>query len=161
VGFDDVVWFPICAGLTLLGLAAAFLAFRRRGAASGVRLIGWAVLPMAAYLTGMVRLLWTVGSEVVRWITRFAFSPTVWVGVALFGVAAIAFPVAAAMRRRQASASAEGGETVAGKRAGRRSAGGDTGRERPPKAVGKGSQDAAGLEGMEEIEEILKRRGIT
>ncbi|REF35057.1 cellulose synthase [Thermasporomyces composti] len=159
MGFDAVVWFPICAGLTLVGLVAAFLAFRRRGAASGLRLIGWAVLPMAVYLTGMVRLLWTVGAEVVRWISRFAFSPTVWIGLALFGVAAIAFPVAAAMRRREArqAGAAGGGETAGRARAGGRDAEG----KRPPKAVGKGSKETDPLEGMEEIEDILRRRGIT
>lgn len=162
--FEDAVWFPICAGLSLLGLVAAFLAFRRRGAASGLRLVGWAVLPMAVYLTGMVRLLWTIGSEVVRWITRFALSPTVWTGLALFGVAAVALPVAAAMRRRQAGASSDRGErpAVARERARRGTAGDkDAGGKRPPKAVGKGAKDSPPLEGMEEIEEILRRRGIS
>ncbi|SDT11287.1 hypothetical protein [Actinopolymorpha singaporensis] len=185
--YDDATWFPVCAGLSALGVVAAFFAFRRRGAAAGLRLFGWAVLPMAIYLTGMVRLLWTVGAALVKWVSGFVFSPYVWAGLALFGVAAICLPVAAAMRRRRSRAGeVEAGRTTSGTRAagsnavgsnavgsnavGSKSAGANPGGTAKgagkPKAVeqGKGrSKDKPEdpLAGFEDIDEILKRRGIS
>ncbi|GAA2756668.1 hypothetical protein [Actinopolymorpha rutila] len=188
--YDDATWFPVCAGLSALGVVAAFFAFRRRGAAAGLRLFGWAVLPMAIYLTGMVRLLWTVGAALVKWVSGFAFSPYVWSGLALFGVAAICLPVAAAMRRRQAGRTGEvepgrtatgtraAGSTAAGSKAvGANSAGTAAGGRTStakgadkPRQVEQGKSQTKGqgkdkpedpLAGFEDIDEILKRRGIS
>ncbi len=169
--YDNATWFPICAGLSAVGVVAAFFAFRRKGVASGLRLLGWAVLPMAIYLTGMVRLLWTIGQALVQWVSGFVFSPFVWTGLALFAFAALVFPVAARLRRRQAgaagaSASGDGATTPLPKQgetatAAGKTRGGDKAKANP-KAVGKGTQQAANpMEGMEDIEEILKRRGIS
>ena len=92
--YDSATWFPICAGLTAVGVVAAFFALRRRGVASALRLLGWAVLPMALNLTGLVRLAWTIGSELVKWVTGFVFNPYVLTGLALFAFAAVALTVA-------------------------------------------------------------------
>lgn len=182
--YDDATWFPVCAGLSALGVVAAFFAFRRRGAAAGLRLFGWAMLPMAIYLTGMVRLLWTVGAALVKWVSGFVFSPYVWTGLALFGVAAICLPVAAAMRRRQSRAGeVETGRTSTGTRAAGSNAVGATaggnaagnaagGRTNTAKGAGKPKPVEQGkgrskdkqedpLAGFEDIDEILKRRGIS
>ncbi len=35
--FDQIAWLPLCAALTAAGVAFAFFAFRRRGAAAGLR----------------------------------------------------------------------------------------------------------------------------
>jgi len=59
-----------------------------------------ALLPMAAYLTGTLRLLWEIGDAVVSWAVRFAFSPFVWLGIVVAGVSAVLFTVSAAMLRR-------------------------------------------------------------
>lgn len=171
--YESVTWFPICAGLSAIGVVAAFFAFRRRGVASGLRLLGWAVLPMAVYLTGMVRLLWTIGAEVARWIAGFVFSPTVWAGLALFAFAAVVLPVAAGLRRRRAKVAGGSTAGVSSGAGGRQlGTGADTAaassksagkaRSKQPASKSKGKkQDDDPLEGMEEIEEILKRRGIT
>jgi hypothetical protein len=192
--YDNATWFPICAALSAVGVVAAFFAFRRRGMASGLRLLGWAVLPMAIYLTGMVRLLWTIGAAIGKWVSGFVFSPFVWAGVALFGFAAIALPVAGALRRRKVTrevpagedagmARLEGGtgaasgggatseaaergdaeqatgkQAAAGKKADRKA--GRKARDKEPPA-GKGEKAADPLEGMDDVEEILKRRGIS
>src|SRR3954454_22926822 len=103
--YDSATWFPICAGLSAVGVVAAFFALRRRGAASALRLLGWAALPMAIYLTGLVRLLWNVGAELGHWIAGFVLNPFVWSGLALFAFTAVALPVAAMLRRRQARTS--------------------------------------------------------
>ena len=182
--YDDATWFPVCAGLSALGVVAAFFAFRRRGAAAGIRLFGWAVLPMAIYLTGMVRLLWTIGAALVKWVSGFVFSPYVWTGLALFGVAAICLPVAAAMRRRQAARAGEvetgrgstgtrAGSSAVGSGAagtaasGRTSAAKDAGQPKqveqgkgPARRQGKGKEEDP-LAEFEDIDEILKRRGIS
>jgi hypothetical protein len=193
--YDNATWFPICAALSAVGVVAAFFAFRRRGLASGLRLLGWAVLPMAIYLTGMVRLLWTIGAAIGKWVSGFVFSPFVWAGVALFGFAAIALPVAGALRKRKAGSEVSAGEGAAqlGRGVTATGAAGDaaTGTKAKPaekkaakaseekaakaseekpkeKPKGKGSKKAGAedkssdpLEGMEDIEEILKRRGIS
>lgn len=167
MNYEDVTWAPICAGLTAVGVIAAFFAFRRRGAAAGLRLLGWAVLPMAIFLTGMVKLLWTIGTALVQWVSGFIFSPVAWTGVALFGIAAILLPVAAVLRRRRAAA---GAATPTGERVAPPSKkpvdGGQAAKPAKdpgkPKAVekGKGKQDDP-LAEFEDIDEILKRRGIS
>jgi hypothetical protein len=149
---------------------------------------------MAIYLTGMVRLLWTIGAAIGKWVSGFVFSPFVWAGVALFGFAAIALPVAGALRRRKVTrevpagedagmARLEGGtgaasgggatseaaergdaeqatgkQAAAGKKADRKA--GRKARDKEPPA-GKGEKAADPLEGMDDVEEILKRRGIS
>ncbi|MBE1611127.1 cellulose synthase [Actinopolymorpha pittospori] len=170
MNYEDVTWAPICAGLTAVGVIAAFFAFRRRGAAAGLRLLGWAVLPMAIFLTGMVKLLWTIGTALVQWVSGFIFSPVAWTGVALFGMAAILLPVAAVLRRRRAAAGAA--ETATGERVApapsTKPVDADGQAAKPakdpgkPKAVGKGKakQDDP-LAEFEDIDEILKRRGIS
>ncbi|MEQ7005244.1 hypothetical protein ABN028_03490 [Actinopolymorpha sp. B17G11] len=187
--YDNATWFPICAALSAVGVVAAFFAFRRRGLASGLRLLGWAVLPMAIYLTGMVRLLWTIGAAVGKWVSGFVFSPFVWAGVALFGFAAIALPVAGALRRRKAGREVPAGEgagaaqlergVTPGTGAVGAAASGTKGKPAEKKArkssqekstadkgardeaAGQGDKSSDPLEGMEDIEDILKRRGIS
>lgn len=161
--FDQITWLPICAALTGLGVVAAFFAFRRRGAASGLRLLGWAVLPMAIYLTGLARFLYTVVAEAVRWVGKFVFAPTVWAGVILFGVAFVLLGTAGVLRRRKA-ARATDPATETGRSEGTEKAA-DTGKRakaepEKPKQVGKGEPADNPLEGMDDVDEILKRRGI-
>jgi hypothetical protein len=175
--YDDAVWLPICAGLSAVGLVAAFFAFRRRGLASGLRLLGWAAVPMAVYLTGLARLLWTIGFEVGRWIGGFVFSPVVWAGLALFAFTAIALPVAAMIRRRRAGSVSGAGDAAGGAVAGDAERGQieakapEVGKKaaksksaQPKSAQPKSAQKAGAadpLEGMDDVEEILKRRGIS
>ena len=161
-------WLPICAGLSAVGLIAAFFAFRRRGMASGLRLLGWAALPMAIYLTGLARLLWTVGFEVGRWITGFVFSPFVLAGLALFAFTAVALPVAAMIRRRQAGSVDGAAETSTGgpvaAESGRReieSKAPEAGKKAAKSKQAAKADTSNPLEGMDDIEDILKRRGIS
>ncbi len=102
-GFDDVAWFPLCAGLTGLGLVASWLAWRRRGVAAGMRGTAWSLLPLAAYLTGAVEMLWRIGTAVADWVAGFVFSPRVWSGVVIVGLAVVLFLLSGALRRRSPS----------------------------------------------------------
>ena len=40
MSYNEVYWLPLCGGLTLLGLIASWVVWRRRGAAAGPVLIG-------------------------------------------------------------------------------------------------------------------------
>jgi hypothetical protein len=155
-GFDAVAWFPLCAGLTAAGLAASWLAWRRRGAAAGLRGVAWSLLPLAAYLTGVVGLGWRVGSAVGRWAAGFVFSPTVWAGLVVTATSAALFAVSGRLRRRargrQQDRVAAAGRAAAVTGGGRKSV-------EPPAAGAKSGP--AGDDDLAEIEEILRRRGIT
>ena len=106
--YNELPWLPLCGGLTLLGLIASWLVWRRRGAAAGLRWAAWSLLPMAAYLTKAVRMLWQIGSAIGSFAASFIFSPQVWAGVALAGLALVLFVVSGTMRRGRKSAAAGG-----------------------------------------------------
>jgi len=150
MGFDDIAWLPLCAGLTVIGVILAWTATRRRGSAAGMRVLAWALLPMAAYLTGAVAVVWEVGSAIVRWVTGFAFSPTRWAGVVVAIVAVLLFFIAGALRSRAISRGRKA-------RSDELSGGPPSlpGRKTPARA--KTSSD----DEFSEVEEILKRRGIS
>jgi len=162
MSFEQIAWFPLCLGLTAAGLVLAFLAFRRRGAGSGLRVTAWALLPMAAYLTGALQTLWQIGTAVVRFVTGLVFSPAVWAGVILAGLSVLLFLVSGVMRRRgaggtrRAKAPAEG--SAAAPAGGRRQ---DVRAAEPTKPLPTKPQTAAPADDFSDIEEILKRRGIT
>lgn len=160
--FDVIAWIPIAATLTALGVVGAVLAFRRRGAASGLRVLGWALLPMAIVLTGLARLLYTVVAETVRWVGGLVISPTVWAGIALFLVSFVLLGTAGVLRRRRGTTASRGAQGAADRPSTSASTSQKptSGKAEPKKAVGKGEQNDP-LEGFEEIDEILKRRGIS
>ncbi|HZC25933.1 MAG TPA: hypothetical protein VE287_02850 [Actinopolymorphaceae bacterium] len=135
---------------------------------------------MAIYLTGLVRLFWTIGSELVKWITGFVLNPLVWTGLALFAFTAVALPVAAMLRRRQGGSTPEvagGGAaatgsaetrqieagTPSGEGTGKASARKERAKTKKHKDGDKGAKGdkAEQDDGMEDIDEILKRHGIT
>ncbi|MBC6463659.1 hypothetical protein HKK72_38365, partial [Actinomadura sp. HBU206391] len=72
---DDFFLFAVSLGVTLLGLAGSWRAYRRRGAASAIRGTAWSLVPMAAYLTGLT-----------AWATDLVFSPVKWAGIVLLGL---------------------------------------------------------------------------
>ncbi len=132
--------------------------------------MAWSLLPLAAGLTGVLRLGWEIIDSVVSWGARLVFSPVVWVGLVVAGVSLVLFVVSGWMQRRgvgsrRAVASGRGDPT-AGELPQRRSApqasGTATGKT-GGKAGGKTGSRAGGKTGdaeMDEIEEILRRRGI-
>jgi len=98
--YDKIAWLPLCAGLTGLGLVLSYFAYRRRGAGSGLRWAAWSLLPLAAYLTGSIEMFWKMGVAVGDFAKGFVFSPRVWAGIALAGLAVVLFVVSRPMRRR-------------------------------------------------------------
>ena len=148
-GLDYTTWQALGLTLTLLGLVLSVLVWRRRGAASGLRGVAWSLLPLAAALTGTLRLLWRVGDAVVDWAVRLVFSPVVWLGIVLAGVSVVLFVVSGFLRKR--SPAGEGRKARKQVTAERSSA----------PATRSGSTPAA-EEGLEDdIEAILRRHGIS
>jgi hypothetical protein len=101
--YDKIAWLPLCGGLTGLGLVLSYLAMRRRGLGTGLRWAAWSLLPMAAYLTGSIEMFWKMGVAVGDFAKGFVFSPKVWAGIALAGLAVVLFVVSGPMRRRGVS----------------------------------------------------------
>ncbi|MEV0199321.1 cellulose synthase [Nonomuraea sp. NPDC050691] len=163
--FGQIPWLALCAGVTLTGLVLSFLAFRRRGVAAGMRMAAWALLPLAAYLTGALQALWTIGATVVGFVTSLVFNPLVWAGVAVAGVSVVLFVASGVLRGRALS---RDGESRKGRKGRQDAATGPA--EAPPVAGGRPAQ--AGKPAVEapakrksdddfsDIEDILRRRGI-
>ena len=101
--YDKIAWLPLCGGLTGLGLVLSYLAMRRRGLGSGLRWAAWSLLPMAAYLTGSIEMFWKMGVAIGDFAKGFVFSPRVWSGIALAGLAVVLFVVSGPLRRRGVS----------------------------------------------------------
>ncbi len=161
-GVDATTWQALGAALTVVGLLISILLWKRRGPAAGLRGVAWSLLPLAAGLTGSLRLLWRIGDAVVDWAVRLVFSPIVWVGVVVAGVAVVLFGVSGAMRARGVGTGgrpprkAEKEARTTGEPAtvsGTRSAPAAT----PRSAGTSGRVD----DGMEDIEAILRKHGIS
>ena len=82
---------PVCLTVSIAGLVLSVIAWRRKGARSGLRGIAWSLLPLAAWLTHSVHMLGRIGSAIVQFASGFVFSPEAWLGVVLVGVSAALF----------------------------------------------------------------------
>jgi hypothetical protein len=151
--YSQFEWLPLCGGLTLLGLLISFVVWRRRGAASGLRWVAISLLPLAAYLTHAVKMLWQIGSAIGSFATSFLFSPQVWSGIALTGLAIVLFVVSGTLRGRTRK-SAAGSDGAAGAVA--RPAGAPAGKAlKPAKGKAPAVDDDLG-----DVADILRRHNI-
>jgi len=98
--YSQIAWLPLTGGLVLLGLIAGFIVWRRRGAGAGLRIVAWSLLPLAAYLIGVVELLWRFGTAIASFVSSFVFSPKVWAGIIVAIVAVLLFAVSGRLRAR-------------------------------------------------------------
>ncbi|GAB2594204.1 hypothetical protein [Kribbella endophytica] len=164
--FNDLTLLPFCAGLTLLGLIGSWAAWRRRGAAAGVRGVAWSLLPVSLYLTGLLELVWDVVRSAVSWVTHLIFSPTVWAGAALFGVSVVLYVVSGVAKGRRSPAAEKPATTKPTAAAGELTSTGPapasasapaTKPARAPKGAKASKQESSEFD---EIEDILKRHGI-
>jgi hypothetical protein len=153
--FDSATWSAVGVALTAVGLVLSVAAWRRRGAASGLRGVAWSLLPLAAALTGMLRVVWEVADSVSSWAVRLVFSPTVWAGLVVAGVSATLFVVSGFLRRREPQRPSRK-ERKAAAAAGS-----------PPAVTAKGPAPAstgstpAEDDDMADIEAILRKHGIS
>ncbi len=151
---DSTTWAALALVLTILGGVLSWVAWRRRGLAAGLRGLAWSLLPIAAWLTGTLKLVASVAGDVSSWAAHLVFSPVVWTGVALFGVSGGLFLLSGMLRGRGAGArDAEAGPD------GLPQAARPAVKAKQPKPA-KGNRHSSDLEDIDEIEAILKKHGI-
>ncbi|MFC6286488.1 hypothetical protein ACFP3Q_04840 [Nocardioides sp. GCM10027113] len=152
---DEVTWGALTLTLTLLLAAWTWVAFRRRGIASGLRSAGLTLLPPAAWMTGTMEMFTEIGGSVADWATGLVLSPRVWIGIALAGTAVMLLLVSGVLRERGV-----GGRAVKGGDGEPRAAKGRKDKQLP-KAAGPGKPALDDDDDMADIEAILRKRGIT
>ncbi len=140
-------------GLLLLlasvgGIAATVPVAQRKGSRAAVRVGAASVGLFGIWAVGLGDLLWEVGDFAVDFVTSLVFSPVVWLGVGALGLAAVLFVVSGRMSGPGGKALPAAGEAkpATGKAAQRK------------QITAKPADDP--LSGFEDIEEILKKRGI-
>jgi len=169
--WNSIAWFPLCVGLTGVGLVLSWFTWRRRGIRRGIRAVAWSLLPLAAYLTGGILLIGRIGSAVVQFASSFVFSPKTWAGVILFCLSALIFLTSGGIprlsrKKRRASKKAVGqqpadaGQAVTPGQGSRAVAQVGAAKAAKPAKQGKGgSDDDDGLD--PEVSAILRRHGIS
>lgn len=187
MSYSSIAWLPLAAGLTILGLVLSYLTYRRRGLRPALMGTALSLLPIAAYLTGAIEMLWKVGAAIGQFGTGFVFSPEKWAGIGVTGLAIALFLAAGGRSRRKAARAAREARRAA--RADRKTEAEGSSvppavgrarttpgtqmlpaeRDRVPvdraaaTAPAKGSRKAAALtddDDMKDIEDILRKRGI-
>jgi len=84
---------PVFIAVTVAGLILSGIAWRKKGARSGIRGVAWSLLPIAAWLTHALPLIGRIVSAIVQFAGAVVLSPRVWLGVILVGVSAVLFVV--------------------------------------------------------------------
>jgi len=145
--YDGALWGALACTLSALIGVVTWQRFQRRGLAAGVRGAAWMLLPVAAWLTGTLRLLTEILGDIGSWAGRVVFSPGVWLGIVLAGVSVVLFG---------ASAKLGHGEPKPGKR-------GKAAKESKaaPGAATKKQVKAGTDPELDEIEAILRKHGIS
>ncbi len=172
--YDKIAWLPLCGGLTGVGLVLSYLAMRRRGLGSGLRWAAVSLLPLAAYLTGAVEMFWKIGVAIGDFATGFVFSPRVWSGIAVTGLAVVLFVASGPLRRRRVKQGGDKQSVPASGAAGslpapgkqlvtRPAAGTKAGAAVPAQAPAKArrGKNADDDDDLGDVEDILRRHGIT
>lgn len=184
MSYSSIAWLPLALGLTVLGLVLSYLTYRRRGLRPALLGTAWSLLPIAAYLTGAIEMLWKVGAAIGQFGSGFVFSPMKWAGIGVTGLAFALFLAAGGRQRRKASREArrvaradrktEAEGTAARPALGKTRAaapgtqvlpterGRVTADRGTAQAPARGSRKAAPPDDddMKDIEEILRKRGI-
>ena len=151
----DTVLLPLCVGLTLLGIIATGIAWRRGNKGRVVQGVGLALAPIALYFSGLLRLLWNGIVAVGTWASTLIFSPAIWLGMALLGLCVVLWVVGGFVARRSRAAAPAA------------PAKGATGRPTATALPAKGKSGQAPARNqpevdpeLAEIEALLKSRGI-
>jgi len=149
MSYDSAAWGALACALSILLGVVTFYRWRSRGLAAGLRGAAWTVLPVAAWLTGVLELGFDIGDSVGRWAVHLVFSPVVWLGIVLAGVSAVLFGASSFLANRVAGDPAPPPAVGPTTRSERRSA-----RKRLGTA-------AIGDDDLGDIEAILRKHGIS
>jgi hypothetical protein len=141
---NDVSWGALALALSVLGGIYTWWALRHRGVTAAVRAFGFTLLPLAAWMTGLLSVAGDVVDTFTNWFAHLVFSPVVWLGMIVFVIAFVLIGGANAVSRRvdPKPAKNRGGST--------------------PKSVSAStSADPLIDDDLAEIQAILKKRGIS
>jgi hypothetical protein len=151
MSYDSAAWGALAFALSILLGVVTFFRWRSQGMVVALRWAGWTILPVAAWLTGVLELAFEVGESVGDWAVDLVFKPSVWLGIVLAGIAGVLLGASTLLRNRglggsgQDPAAPAGAEVPKLKRAPRR-----------------GRADAAiGDDDLGDIEAILRKHGIS
>jgi len=148
---DDVSWGALALSLTVLGGIYTWWSLRHRGVTAAVRAAGITLLPLAAWMTGLLEVFGDVADSFAHWFTRLVFSPMVWLGMIIGFVAIVLIGGANAIGRR-GKPDKPAKPAKPAKEPGTKA----------PKAVGATkTPDALIDDEMAEIQAILRKRGIS
>lgn len=152
---DEATWAALAATLTVLGLVWTYVSYQRRGAASGMRALGFTTLPVAAWLTGTLEMFTDIAGSVTDWATSLVFNPITWTGIGLGGFGILLIVISGYLRDRQIARGqqASGPAPVQPKKP-RKGELPEATSTRAPTSAPAVDDDLA------DIEAILKRRGI-
>ena len=154
---EGTTWAALTAALTVAGAIWTWIAFRRRGAANGLRAMGFTLLPAAAWLTGTLEMVVEIAGSVTDWATSLVFDVRTWVGVGLGGLAVVLWVVSGFIRDRQLGRAQSG--TGSGDAAGNRR--GATRRQQELPSASAGTTGGSPIDDdLADIEALLKKRGI-
>lgn len=149
---EGTTWAALTAALTVAGAIWTWIAFRRRGAANGLRALGFTLLPAAAWLTGTLEMVVEIAGSVTDWATGLVFNILTWSGIGLAGLAVVLFLVSGFIRDRQLARAQAGGPAS--------SPSPSTSRRELP-ATSERSKGGSPIDDeMADIEALLKKRGI-
>jgi hypothetical protein len=152
---DSSTWQGLGLVLTVVGLALSVVVWRRSGAGHGLRAVGWSLVPLAAALTGLLEVAWDILDTLLSWATRLVFSPVVWLGIVVAGVAVVLHVAGGFLVRRSRKAVEPSTRTSAGELT---SAPPAATKQKPAK---RSKRSDAVVEDQDDIEAILRKHGIS
>ena len=152
----DTVLLPLCVGLTLLGVLITVIAWRRGSRGRVIQGLGLALLPVALYFSGLLRLVWNAVVAVGSWATKIIFSPAVWLGLSMLGLCLVLWVVGGVVARRAPSRRERKAAAASSPAALPRSSSASAKSNAQPGARTPAPVD----DDMAEIEALLKSRGI-
>ena len=99
-GVNDVSWGALALSLTVVGGIYTWWALRHRGVVAAVRGAGLTLLPIAAWLTGLLQVAGEITDSLSNWLARLVFSPSTWLGMIIGFVAIVLIGGARMVARR-------------------------------------------------------------
>jgi hypothetical protein len=148
-------WWPWAGVMTALLLVLTVVTWRRRGAGTGLKLLGVSFLPMAAILLGLQHTLRLVVTAVWDFIRQFVGITTAWIGLGMAALGVLLYLLGGAINARQLSRARSGQPVEDGSRRAVGTAGS------PTRGATSTSRKPDGDEDLSDVEEILRRRGIS